>query len=182
MGASLTVCSRFVETFKRAFVREEAGSLRLRTQARQNGLPECVCLVAVSSSNEVIGTLDIRPPAGISSTAHLQKQGRFLNGVPADDPEGAYMLNVCVKEESRGSGVGTLLVACACAEACSRWGAQRMYTEVDSWNDGAYNLYNRLGFQRADGDAEDDRVGTRQRLLLCSALPLKQQQQQQQQK
>ena len=164
--------SRFIETFKRSFVREEAGSLKLRTQVGANGFPECVCLVALADDNEAVGTLDIRPPAGVAGTTHLEKKGRFYNGVPADDAEGAYMLNVCVKEENRGSGIGTLLMTCACAEAHDRWGAQRMYTEVDAWNDGAYSLYSRLGFQRADGDDDESLAGTRKRLLLCASLPL----------
>eukprot|EP00951_Prasinocladus_malaysianus_P029007 scaffold266301_cov35-Prasinocladus_malaysianus.AAC.1 len=61
--------SRFVETFKRHFVRQEAGSLRTRTQVGPNGFPECICLVAVETTpggkGNVVGTLDIRPPAGL---------------------------------------------------------------------------------------------------------------------
>jgi ribosomal protein S18 acetylase RimI-like enzyme len=144
---------RYVETFKRHFVRQETDSLRTRTAVSPNGFPECVCLVAVwEGSGQVVGTLDIRPPAGSVGSTRLHRDGRYLNGVPVGVPKGSYVLNVCVSEERRGSGIGTALMREACKEARRRWGAQEMFTEVDTWNDSAYSLYSRVGFQRYSPD------------------------------
>ena len=58
--------SRFTQNFKKGFASQEYRSLLRRTEAPVGGLPEAVCLVAVSSLDDgggVAGSLDLRPPA-----------------------------------------------------------------------------------------------------------------------
>ena len=55
--------SRFTQNFKKGFVSQEYRSLLRRTEAPVGGLPEAICLVAVSPDGRVAGTLDLRPPA-----------------------------------------------------------------------------------------------------------------------
>ncbi len=55
--------SRFTQNFKKGFVSQEYRSLLRRTEAPIGGLPEAICLVAVSPDGRVAGTLDLRPPA-----------------------------------------------------------------------------------------------------------------------
>ena len=67
--------SRFTQNFKKGFASQEYRGLLSRTEAPLGGLPEAVCLVAVSpDSDEVVGTLDLRPPACAG--------GRHPKGVP----------------------------------------------------------------------------------------------------
>ena len=56
--------SRFTQNFKKGFASQEYRSLLRRTEAPIGGLPEAVCLVAVSPDHAgIAGTLDLRPPA-----------------------------------------------------------------------------------------------------------------------
>ena len=58
--------SRFVESFKKQFAERELVSLLARTAVREGGpAPRCICMVACSpdDDSEVVGTLDLRPPA-----------------------------------------------------------------------------------------------------------------------
>mmetsp|Transcript_22370 Transcript_22370/g.62020 ORF Transcript_22370/g.62020 Transcript_22370/m.62020 type:complete len:314 (+) Transcript_22370:393-1334(+) len=171
--------SRYVETFKKQFMQQELQSLKSRVTAGASGFPECMCFVAIESSSgeeegeghgKVVGTLDIRPPAGLVGSTNRQRNMRFLNGVPAGDPHGSYVLNVCVAESHRGQGIGKALMATACGEAYAMWGAQRMYTEVDTWNTAAYSLYKKLGFSPLQNEGSTS--SGRQRHLLRAGLPL----------
>mmetsp|Transcript_12030 Transcript_12030/g.30878 ORF Transcript_12030/g.30878 Transcript_12030/m.30878 type:complete len:282 (+) Transcript_12030:150-995(+) len=166
---------RYVATFKKHFVQQEVGSLRGRTQVSPNGFPECVCLVAVDSTGAVLGTLDVRPPAGVVGSTRLQRDGRYLNGVPVGEEDGSYVLNVCVAEESRGAGIGSAMMAEAAALARERWGAGSMFTEVDTWNEPACALYARLGYSRHCPEGEPPAApappGSRSRYMLCTVLP-----------
>ena len=58
--------SRFVESFKKQFAERELESLLARTKVRDNSsTPRCICMVACTQNGdpEVLGTLDLRPPA-----------------------------------------------------------------------------------------------------------------------
>lgn len=164
--------SRYVETFKAAFAREEAKSLLARTAQKANGCAECVCLVAVERGRDnLVGTLDVRAPASSSESVTVDANGRYPNGVPEGHPDAVYVLNVCVSEDHRGCGIGTLLMLKACEDAHTRWGSKLVYTEVDTWNDAAYGLYLKLGFARVGGGGKEA-PGSRDRLLLFAELPL----------
>jgi hypothetical protein len=68
---------RYVGSFKRQFMEQEARSLRQRTKLRPGGSqPECVCLVCLNGSagsEAVVGTLDAEPPAssGAAQRPHV---------------------------------------------------------------------------------------------------------------
>ena len=52
-----------------------------------------------------------------------------------DDPDGAFVLNVVVKETMRGNGVGQALMTAASELATNSWQAQRLFTHVDCNNE-----------------------------------------------
>ncbi|KAG2447633.1 hypothetical protein HYH02_007551 [Chlamydomonas schloesseri] len=143
--------SRFVGSLKKKFVEQEVESLQQRTSAtsKQSGTPFCECLVAVEAgSSTVLGCIDMRLPAALS--------GAHPAGVPADDTGGCYLLNVVVREDVRGQGLGRAIMRAAMARAVRTWGAQRLYTHVEADNEVAYNLYAGCGFTKHSADARYD--------------------------
>ncbi len=54
---------------------------------------------------------------------------------PQDDTGGCYLLNVVVREDVRGQGLGRAIMRAAMARAVHTWGAQRLYTHVEADNE-----------------------------------------------
>ncbi|GFR51523.1 hypothetical protein Agub_g13939 [Astrephomene gubernaculifera] len=134
--------SRFVNSLKKKFVEQEVESLQQRTTIlSRHGQPYSECLVAVERcSAAVLGCIDVRLPAALNGT--------HPHGVPQDDPAGCYLLNLVVREEARGRGLGGALMRAAMSRAVGRWGAARLYTHVEADNEVAYRLYCSCGFQQ----------------------------------
>lgn len=63
-----------------------------------------------------------------------------------DDLEAGYVLNVVVKIEKRGEGIGRALMEAAMSRAMTRWEAKGLYTHVAGDNDVARKLYLACGF------------------------------------
>ena len=55
-----------------------------------------------------------------------------------EDVRGAYVLNLVVGSQSRGSGVGQALMAAAGELSAWHWGAERAYTHVESQNEARF--------------------------------------------
>ncbi|PNH00670.1 hypothetical protein TSOC_009071, partial [Tetrabaena socialis] len=71
-----------------------------------------------------------------------------------DDPHGCYLLNVVVREDVRGQGVGRALMRAAMARAVHSWGAQQLYTHVEADNEVAFRLYRGCGFGQHSSDSK----------------------------
>eukprot|EP00198_Chlamydomonas_reinhardtii_P009711 XP_001699048.1 predicted protein [Chlamydomonas reinhardtii] len=138
--------SRFVGSLKKKFVEQEVESLQQRTYATsKQGTPFCECLVAVEAgSSTVLGCIDLRLPAALN--------GAHPAGVPAGDTAGCYLLNVVVREDVRGQGLGRAIMRAAMGRAVHTWGAARLYTHVEADNEVAYNLYAGCGFAKHSTD------------------------------
>ncbi|KAG2423292.1 hypothetical protein HXX76_015441 [Chlamydomonas incerta] len=138
--------SRFVGSLKKKFVEQEVESLQQRTSATsKQGKPFCECLVAVQAdSSTVLGCIDMRLPAALN--------GAHPAGVPAEDTGGCYLLNVVVREDVRGQGLGRAIMRAAMGRAVHTWGAARLYTHVEADNEVAYNLYAGCGFTKHSAD------------------------------
>lgn len=130
--------SRYVESFKSKFARQEMESLKQRTTPRYSGRPLSQCLVAVDDAENVVGCLDVRLPRQVT--------GIHPEGVPREDESGAYVLNVVVREDMRGKGVGKVLLSTAILRARSDWLSQHLYTHVQADNEVACRLYRSCGF------------------------------------
>ncbi|GLC54226.1 hypothetical protein PLESTB_000837200 [Pleodorina starrii] len=155
--------SRFVGSLKKKFVEQEVESLQQRTTiTSRQGKPYSECLVAVdSSSGAVLACIDMRLPASLNGTQP--------HGVPQDDPSGCYLLNVVVREDVRGQGLGRGIMRAAMGRAVQLWGAGRLYTHVDATNEVAYGLYHSCGFEQHSTDAKYEaatKLG--QTVLLCA--------------
>ena len=112
-------------------------SLIERTQFAGKRPPVCECLIAVDK-DELVGCLDLRPPA-------YTNDGLVPVGVPIDELEAGYVLNVVVKIERRGEGIGRTLMEAAMDRAKSRQ-AKCLYTHVAGDNEVARKLYSACGF------------------------------------
>ncbi|KAG2491136.1 hypothetical protein HYH03_010579 [Edaphochlamys debaryana] len=132
--------SRFVGSLKKQFVEQEAESLQLRTTATsKQGAPFAECLVAVEAgSGAVLGCIDLRLPRALN--------GVHPSGVPEGDTHGCYLLNVVVREDARGQGLGRGVMRAAMRRAVETWGAASLYTHVEADNEVAYRLYTGCGF------------------------------------
>ncbi|GFH30240.1 N-acetyltransferase domain-containing protein [Haematococcus lacustris] len=142
--------SRFVSTFKRQFIAQEIESLQQRTQPSQlsAGCQTTDCLVALASDSQqvVLGCIDIRLPRAAT--------GVHPAGVPAEDHQGAYLLNVVVHMDWRGQGVGKALMRGAMERARSHWQASDLYTHVAADNEVAWGLYRSCGFEEHSCEAK----------------------------
>lgn len=140
--------SRFVGSLKKKFVEQEMDSLQQRTSATsRTGQPFAECLVAVDTgSGAVLGCIDLRLPKALN--------GSHPQGVPEDDPHGCYLLNVVVREDARGQGLGRGIMRHAMGRAVARWGARQLYTHVEADNEVAYRLYKGCGFDEHSVDSK----------------------------
>lgn len=154
--------SRFVQSYKRQFADQEVASLKERTaRGVSSGAPACDCLVAIDAAGNVLGCIDIRLPAS--------RTGKHPTGVPDNDPDGCYILNVVVAERCRAQGVGSRLMRAAMKHAVSMWQARTLYTHVAADNEVAYKLYTRCGFVDHSTDGGYEGALTLGRLILLSA-------------
>ncbi|CAD7700244.1 unnamed protein product [Ostreobium quekettii] len=150
--------SRFVQSFKTKFARQEAESLTSRTTTKPTGYPGTVCLVATDGDASVVGGLDVRLPRTLS--------GDHPEGVPTEDGSGCFVVNVVVDENRRGQGIGGELMRAAVSMATD-WGATNAYTHVDATNTAALNLYSKYGFKEVSCvDALDSTATLGKTLLL----------------
>ncbi|GIL78907.1 hypothetical protein Vretimale_103 [Volvox reticuliferus] len=109
--------------------------------------PGPVRKVAVDpSSGIVFACIDMRLPAALNGT--------HPHGVPQDDPTGCYLLNVVVREDVRGQGLGRGIMQVAMMRAVQVWGARRLYTHVEADNEVAFRLYHSCGFQQHSADSK----------------------------
>ncbi|KAL6752798.1 acyl-CoA N-acyltransferase [Haematococcus lacustris] len=158
--------SRFVSTFKRQFIAQEIESLQQRTQPSQlsTGCQTTDCLVALASDSQqvVLGCIDIRLPRAAT--------GVHPAGVPAEDHQGAYLLNVVVHMDWRGQGVGKALMRGAMERARSHWQALNLYTHVAADNEVAWGLYRSCGFEEHSCEAKYSQASALGRLVLLRAL------------
>ncbi|EFJ52658.1 hypothetical protein VOLCADRAFT_120146 [Volvox carteri f. nagariensis] len=140
--------SRFVGSLKKKFVEQEVESLQQRTTIlSRQGKPYSECLVAIdSASGAVLACIDMRLPAALNGT--------HPHGVPQDDPSGCYLLNVVVREDVRGQGLGRGIMQAAMVRAVQLWGAGALYTHVEADNEVAYKLYHSCGFERHSADSK----------------------------
>ncbi|GFH26916.1 predicted protein, partial [Haematococcus lacustris] len=106
------------------------------------------CLVALASDSQqvVLGCIDIRLPRAAT--------GVHPAGVPAEDHQGAYLLNVVVHMDWRGQGVGKALMRGAMERAHSHWQASNLYTHVAADNEVAWGLYRSCGFEEHSCEAK----------------------------
>ncbi|KAK9821059.1 hypothetical protein WJX74_007087 [Apatococcus lobatus] len=98
------------------------------------------------NNSEVVGTLDLRPPAAAT--------GVPPPSVPETDDLAAFMTNVSVGEDSRGQGIGKALLEESILKAKTSWGTSRIFAFVDSDNEAALGLYKRFGFKEIKPDLE----------------------------
>ncbi|GLI66022.1 hypothetical protein VaNZ11_009727 [Volvox africanus] len=140
--------SRFVGSLKKKFVEQEVESLQQRTSIMsRQGKPYSECLVAAdASSGAVLACIDMRLPAALNGT--------HPHGVPQDDPTGCYLLNVVVREDVRGQGLGQGIMQVAMMRAVQVWGARRLYTHVEADNEVAFRVYHSCGFQQHSTDSK----------------------------
>ncbi|KXZ51789.1 hypothetical protein GPECTOR_11g232 [Gonium pectorale] len=138
--------SRFVGSLKKKFAEQEVESLQQRTTIMSKaGTPYSECLVAVdASTGAVLACIDLRTPCALTGT--------HPHGVPQDDPHGCYLLNVVVREDVRGQGLGRGIMLTAMARAVRLWGATGMYTHVEADNEVAFGLYHSCGFLEHSND------------------------------
>lgn len=159
--------SRFVESFKKQFAAQEMDSLQRRTTRGINGTaPQTECLVAMQPSSSgqqgpVVGCIDIRLPFTETGVQPL--------GVPVEDAQGAYILNVVVHEDYRGRGIGRALMLAAMQRAVHVWHASSLYTHVEADNEVAYRLYARCGFQEHSSESKYRNATNLGRLILLHA-------------
>ncbi|MEW5304382.1 MAG: hypothetical protein WDW36_006993 [Sanguina aurantia] len=90
------------------------------------------------TTSRVVGCIDIK----LSRAAC----GIHPAGVPEEDLQGCYLLNVVVEESLRGQGIGKDLMREAMKRAVHVWKAGAMYTHVEADNEAAYRLYKGCGF------------------------------------
>jgi len=77
----------------------------------------------------------------------LSRLLRLQRSIGALAPDEYYVSNVAVRPEFRGQGIGSLLLERARAEAAEA-GAAWIVLDVETDNEGARRLYERLGFSR----------------------------------
>jgi ribosomal protein S18 acetylase RimI-like enzyme len=156
-----------VASFKKQFAAQEAEALRQRTSPRPggSGAPTAECLVALDAGGGVIACADLRLPAAAV--------GAHPEGVPAGDARGAYILNVVVRPDCRGAGVGRALMAATVARALGAWAAGSVYTAVAADNDVAFRLYRGAGFaeHKSDGGTLDGALDLGRTVLLVYRPP-----------
>jgi len=157
--------SRFRDTFRRQFAERELARLAEQTVVpRSGGRASVTCLVARDSSGRVVASADVRPPRSAVPGA----RGRD-NLAPAGEEDAAFVLNVCVREDARGRGVGAAVMRAAIDLVRAEFGSPRVYAQVDEDNTAARALYKSLGFRVAREASEGGRMGF-DRMLLCLDL------------
>lgn len=101
-----------------------------------------------------------------SKEVYVARLGRAVTGlliINMGGPFSGYIQTVCVDAEYRGQGVGSRLI---------RWAEERIFREspnvfmcVSSFNEGAYKLYQRLGYEVV-GELKDYLVRGHAEILL----------------
>ena len=81
----------------------------------------------IAEDASVAGCIDIRLPRAVTGVQPA--------GIPADDLRGAYLVNVVVREDSRGRGLGKMLMREAMRRSIDLWGAEHLYTHVEADNE-----------------------------------------------
>jgi len=86
---------------------------------------------------------------GCASLSMARCESALPPPFPTSTPFRCYMSNVVVDPSHQNNGVGTGLVQ-QCERISQLWGEQSIWLHVDSYNDPAISLYDKLGFESVE--------------------------------